>query len=130
MKSNLKEQVAGLQKEIQELTKRFETLQNRIDNHLVPRIHKLDKEIVGLSTDSIVQRISELEDWIEKSKAINRAFFNEFNEFVSVVGPHYHALTPEEAMTTYVEMMGKFFKTVQTELTPEIVVEELGDDSK
>jgi hypothetical protein len=64
LKSNLKEQVADLQKENQELTKRLTTLQDRIENYLVPRLAKMDKEIVSLW--SLEERIKQLE------KTINR----------------------------------------------------------
>lgn len=48
MKSNLKQQVADLQKELQELTKRFGTLHDRTENYLVSRLQKMDKELVYL----------------------------------------------------------------------------------
>ena len=48
MKSNLKQQVAELQKDLNHQFKRIETLTDRIENYMVPRLQKLDKELVDL----------------------------------------------------------------------------------
>ena len=66
MKSNLKEQVAELQKDLNHQFKRIETLTDRIENHMVPRLQKMDKEIVGLNTkfweDDTPSRLNVLEN--------------------------------------------------------------------
>ena len=50
MKSNLKEQVEGLQSSVDVLTKRVETLQNRLENYLVVRLQKHDNELIEFNT--------------------------------------------------------------------------------
>ena len=59
MKSNLKEQVADLQKELQELKSNMNKLQVKVSGYLVPRLQKQDKEIVSLW--SLEERIKHLE---------------------------------------------------------------------
>jgi len=48
LKSNLKKQVADLQSSVQELTKRVGSLQGKFDSYLMPRLQKMDKELVDL----------------------------------------------------------------------------------
>jgi len=59
LKSNLKEQVADLQKELQELKSNMNKLQVKVSGYLVPRLQKQDKEIVSLW--SLEERIKHLE---------------------------------------------------------------------
>lgn len=69
MKSNLKEQVAELQKDLNHQFKRIETLTDSIDNYLVPRLQKLDKELIDLKNqferDDTLSRVGELEKRVE-----------------------------------------------------------------
>jgi uncharacterized membrane protein (DUF106 family) len=48
LKSNLKEQVADLQKELQEVKSNTNKLQVKVSAYLVPRLQKMDKELVYL----------------------------------------------------------------------------------
>ena len=111
MKSNLKEQVADLQKELQELRKWFESLQNRMNTYLIPRLQRMDKELVDLKDkfwqDETLSRISELEKWRASMKQVNDIFFEQFREFVNVMDG---TVSPEEAMSMYQEMLSKFLK--------------------
>lgn len=50
MKGNLKKQVADLQSSVQELTKRIGSLQGKFDSYLVPRLQKMDRELIELNT--------------------------------------------------------------------------------
>jgi len=138
MKANLKEQVAELQSSVQELTKRNATLQDRIENYLVPLLQKHDKEIVALQSleerikqmeqklvdlkdkfwqDETLSRISKLEDWRTRTKSVNATFFDQFSEFVSGMDD---TTSPVKAMTLYQEMISKFLniakeKVIQSE---------------
>jgi len=125
LKSNLKKQVADLQSSVQELTKRVGSLQGKFDSYLVPRLQKMDRELVELQTANtfltgIQNAVMKLEDWRDRQRTINEKFVDQFREFVSNLTG---VVTPEEAMTLYNEMMSKFLKVASNELKPETVVE-------
>lgn len=56
---NLKQQVADLQKDLNEQFKRIETLRDKIENYIVKRLQKHDNEIISLW--SLEERIKQLE---------------------------------------------------------------------
>ena len=121
MKSNLKQQVAELQKEIQELKSNMNKLQVKVSGYLVPRLQKMDKELVDLKDkfwqDEALSRISKLEEWRASQKSVNAIFFDQFSEFVSGMED---TTSPIKAMTLYQEMISKFLniakeKVIQSE---------------
>lgn len=73
MKSNLKKQIADLQKELQELKSAMNKLQVKVSAYLVPRLQKMDRAFVDLknefSRDDTLSRVGELEERIKQLEA-------------------------------------------------------------
>lgn len=107
MKSNLKQQVADLQSSVQELTKRVGSLQGKFDSYLVPRLQKMDKEIVDV-TNKFLPLLKSLGDWRNRQKQINMIFFDHFKEFVSSMTD---GISAEEGMALYRKMISNFLKS-------------------
>jgi len=116
LKQDLENMRQALTSTIARLMNRVHNLEEKINSYLVPRLQKMDKELIEFKDllkqlneahAALYHGVKKLEEWRANQKSVNAIFLDQFSEFVNGMED---TTSPVKAMTLYQEMMSKFLK--------------------